>query len=74
MAEEVSVSWEKRAMDVGYSTTQGKAFPLLQELVAMGEMWEERLEPLCPPCGAVPGLGKEEDAVGVVFPGLASGY
>lgn len=58
-------------MDVGYSTTQGKAFPLLQELVAMGEMWEERLEPLCPPCGAVPGLGKEED---VVFPGLASRY
>lgn len=68
------MGWEKRAMNVGCSTMQGKAFSLLQELVAMGKTWEKRQEPLCPPCGAVPGLGKEEGALGVELPGLTSGY
>lgn len=36
------MSLEKRAMNVGCSTMQDKAFPLLQELVAMGETWEKR--------------------------------
>lgn len=61
-------------MNVGCSTMQGKAFSLLQELVAVGRTFEKSREPLCPPCGAVPGWGKDEDALGVGLPGLASGY
>lgn len=68
------MSWEKRAVNVGCSTMQGKALSLLQELVTLERRWEKRQESLCPPCEAVPGLGKEEDALGVELPGLTSGY
>lgn len=36
-------------MDVGGSNMQGKAFSLLQELVAVGKTREKSREPLCPP-------------------------
>lgn len=58
-AEEGSVSWEKRAMNVGHSTMQGKAFSLLQELVAMGKTWEKRRKPFALSVGLCQGWGKK---------------
>lgn len=49
------MNWEERAMNVGCSTRQGKAFSLLQELVAMGKTWEKRNSPFALPAGLYQG-------------------
>ena len=63
-------------MDVRYGTTQGKAFPTAAGIGSYeGSMAKRGWSPwpLCPPCGAVPGLGREGAAVGAELPGLAGG-
>lgn len=63
-------------MDVGYGIAQWKAFPAAMGTGSYGESVDKRGWspcPLCPPCGTVPGLGREGAAVAPALSGLAGG-
>ena len=70
-AGETNGSWGQGAMDVGYGTMQGKAFPTAAVIGSYGGSMAKKgwsPWPLRPPCGTVPEMWREGAAVGAELP------